>query len=152
MFVPYSSLNILNRSLFRSKETGSISADEDRADQPSERVLPKMFGKWDPDTGNRANCLGKAIMLAGFGKLCGVDMMSVTPMLTLNANAHRYFGLAAEGIYKFLEEKQIAFSETRRLSLLALSQYWQNQGRAEFVFPHTSVGFRMRDKNFMVIN
>lgn len=59
-----------------------ITRKEDRADQGVERVLPELFGVWDPTLGwnNRPNCAGKAELVAAYGGRAGARMYAVSPL------------------------------------------------------------------------
>ena len=54
------------------------SDGHDSYDQPSERVLPELYGRWQISLGadNRPNCLGKFQLLIAFGNLFGTQMLA----------------------------------------------------------------------------
>lgn len=57
---------------------------QDSYNQPRNRVLPNLYGKWVIEKGasNIPNCIGKFQLLIAFGKLCGTKMLAISPLTT----------------------------------------------------------------------
>lgn len=94
-----------------------VSYEDDRKDQPAERVLPKYFGRWDLKKGSRVNCLGKAIMVAGFARLAGIRALAVIPTRLQHIEQYRSRGLAASVCLAGLKAASVPLSEARAHSL-----------------------------------
>ena len=101
-----------NGSIFVKKEIGKALASalhprtyadgskvdhsdgHDSYDQPSERVLPELYGQWQISLGadNRPNCLGKFQLLIAFGNLFGAQMLALAPLRYAGSTASEYRG------------------------------------------------------------
>lgn len=102
---------------FVTAKEDRVSYEADRRDQPAERVLPARYGRWHLRRGSRANCLGKAIMVAGFAKMAQARALAVIPT-RLSCNEERHHrGLAARICLEELEAANVPLSRGRRRSL-----------------------------------
>lgn len=145
---------------FAGKTRQGYSSEDDRANQPAERVLPACFGQWEPDREELppgqeqkpvANCLGKAIMLAAFGRLVGADTLAVLPIQLAHNIYWRKRGEVAAFCLEGLEASGVPIREERKQSLLTLSACgWAE--REEISWSHMAVALRLSPKHWVLID
>ena len=82
------------------------SDGHDSYDQPSERVLPELYGQWQISLGadNRPNCLGKFQLLIAFGNLFDAQMLALAPLRYAGSTASEYRARACRLIYDTLQD------------------------------------------------
>jgi len=125
----------------------------DSYDQPRERVLPALYGKWDPELGanNRPNCLGKFQLLIAFGHLVNAEMLALTPLIYGSSSMSGYRVKACRMIYDLVQELPIKVSEKRQKSLFnVIKQMWINNSLPEL--QHFAVLYRMKDSKWLLID
>jgi hypothetical protein len=100
------------------------SKGADSYDQPSERVLPRCYGRWQLERGadNRPNCLGKFQLLAALGKRLGVTMLAVAPLEYGATLTNRYREQACRLVHRTCLELGIKLNTKRLESVLRVIQ------------------------------
>ena len=129
------------------------SDGHDSYDQPSERVLPELYGQWQISLAadNRPNCLGKFQLLIAFGNLFGAQMLALTPLRYAGSTASEYRAKACRIIYDTLQELPIQVSEKRQASLFKVfKQRWVNDSLPPL--QHFSIAYRVDDSNWLLVD
>jgi len=160
-----------NGSIFVKKEIGKALASalhprthadgskvdhsdgHDSYDQPSERVLPELYGQWQISRGadNRPNCLGKFQLLIAFGNLFGAQMLALAPLRYAGSTASGYRAKACRMIYDTLQELPICVSEKRQASLFKVfKQKWINDSLPPL--QHFAIAYRVDDSNWLLVD
>lgn len=95
------------------------SDGKDSWDQPMERVLPNLYGKWVIENGvdNRPNCLGKFQLLIALGDLLKVKMLAISPLYSSSCLLQKYRTAACSAILACYEKTRLMLEEKRRESL-----------------------------------
>lgn len=146
--------------IFAGKTRQGYSSEDDRANQPAERVLPTCFGQWDPareglppgqDQRPVANCLGKAIMLAAFARLVGADTLAVLPIQLAHNIYWRKRGEVASFCLAGLEASRVPIREERKQSLLTLSA-WGYAETEEISWSHMALALRISPSRWVLID
>ena len=130
-----------------------FSSGADSYNQPYSRVLPKLYGKWDIALGadNKPNCLGKFQLLIALGNLFGVEMLTITPLVSAGRTALKYRAEAAKMIYDLFDKIQISISEKRKKSISnVFEQLRINQSLP--LLQHFAVCYRLEDSCWLVID
>ena len=95
------------------------SDGKDSWDQPMERVLPNLYGKWVIENGvdNRPNCLGKFQLLIALGDLLKVKMLAISPLYSSSCLLQKYRSTACSAVLTCYEKTGLMLEEKRRESL-----------------------------------
>ena len=160
-----------NGSIFVKKEIGQALAStlhprthadgskvdhsdgHDSYDQPSERVLPEFYGKWQNSLGadNRPNCLGKFQLLIAFGNLFDAQMLALAPLRYAGNTGFEYRAKACRMIYDTLQELPIQVSNKRQASLFKVfKQKWINDSLPPL--QHFAIAYRVDDANWLLVD
>jgi hypothetical protein len=128
------------------------SSVDDRLDQPAERVLPAHYGRWDSSRGgNRANCLGKALMVAGFGDLAGAKMLGVIPMVTEKDLIWEKRADAADAALAELQAAGVPLDYARNQALKCFGE-WHDAVMDPVSWMHMAIAFRLKKGAWMLVD
>ena len=142
--------DLLAKTFFMPSEK-KRSEEEDRADQPVSRVLPHLYGRWTDQHGCRANCLGKAQLIAAFARLAGVPAMTVTPLVLLQSLYNREKAEAARQILRALEQYRIPLDSRRRVGLKMIRRFSRlEQDHVSWI--HLAIVLKLRNGEWMLVD
>jgi hypothetical protein len=139
---------------FAGRVNEDYTSEDDRANQPAERVLPACFGRWEQakaEVAGTANCLGKAIMLAAFGKLVGAEMLAVLPVQLAHNIYYRKRGEVAAFCLDGLAATNVPLSKERRQSLLNIAGFGQAE-EDEISWSHMGIALRIDTSAWVLID
>ncbi len=141
---------ILANTLYGLPDT-EITEEQDRADQPAERVLPFHYGPFVPGLPHRANCLGKALMVAGFGKLVGAPMLAAVPVITASIEHRIQCGKLADRLRRFIARSGIVLSKERAECLDAIVEFGKKRER--YVdWLHMGIAMQLRSGRWLLVD
>ncbi|PWU01599.1 MAG: hypothetical protein C5B53_02660 [Candidatus Melainabacteria bacterium] len=145
---------------FAGKTADGYSSEDDRANQPAERVLPACYGRWHraleaipAEAALRpiANCLGKAIMLAAFGKLVGTETLAVLPIQLAHNIYWRKRGEVAASCLAGLEASKVPLRKERRQSLNHIAACGEAE-REEISWSHLGIALRIDEHKWVLVD
>ncbi|HMO17346.1 MAG TPA: hypothetical protein PKA63_03930 [Oligoflexia bacterium] len=125
----------------------------DYFDQPKERVLPLLYGKWIHELGadNRPNCLGKFQLLVAFGSLLKVDMLAVSPLRYTTRVLNDYRSAACSVIIETASKYGLQISAKRLSSLADVISHSKDR----YSYPdlqHFAVLYRISKDEWMLVD
>ena len=138
--------------LFRDQESrDSESLVNDNQDQDIDRVLPALYGQWDPEKKNRANCLGRAQLLAAFGLKADARMLSAVPVEDYWQLLLRKRSEVASKVLRFYAGAGLPLKDRSKKSLQAVKEQIDKRENGVRLH-HMTLALQLRGSSWMLID
>lgn len=130
-------------SMSSSAARTSEEVQQSRYDQPATRVLPKLYGRWIPGVEHSSNCLGKAQLMAAFGRMAGAKMLALIPIQPLSRDAELMMGIDSYLAFNIFRSAGISLTPEREQGLLAICTK-ALESKYDLNFPHYATAFQIK--------